>query len=205
MSYLEEPQQPKKSKGLSIFLWVFGILGLLVVLACGGILLTSYLFFKRVASQDPAKVRALAREITEIEVPAGFEPTMSFNFQGMRMVMFAKGEPPGSSGMLMLMESPSGPAQEDDQALDEMQRSLRSQPPQIKHIDESKTEEKTFTIRGEEQTVTIQHGTGEEGKAWAQVTAPFTSKQGKHATLMYLVPESEWDEGKLEALLESMK
>ena len=44
MSYFEEPPPPKKSKGISIFLWVFGIFGAVVVLGCGGLILAGFLW-----------------------------------------------------------------------------------------------------------------------------------------------------------------
>ena len=92
MSYFEEPQPAKKSKGISIFLWVFGIFGALVVLGCGGIILTSVLWFKKAVSQDPAKVRAVAEEITEIQLPERFQPQGTVSMFGMKMAFFSQKE-----------------------------------------------------------------------------------------------------------------
>jgi hypothetical protein len=208
MSYLEEqPGRPAKSRGLSIFLWIFGIIGLLIVLACGGIILTMFVFIKRATSQNPAEVRAVAQEIVDVDVPDGLEPKFSVSFQGMRMVLFTKAEDPGS-GMLSLTEFPAGQGVEgvqDEQMREEMRRSMQGQAPQMEEIDEAKSEDRTYTIRGEERTVTVQRGAGEDGKQWVQAIAHFTSKQGNEAMLTYMAPADDWDEAEFEAMLESMK
>lgn len=205
MSYFEEPQPVKKSKGISIFLWVFGIIGALVVLGCGGIFLTGFLWFKKAVSQDPAKVRAVAEEITEIQLPERFQPLGTFSAFGMKMAFFSEKETADQPATLALMELPSEAGQDPEQMRESMRQGFQGQGGQMTNLEVEETEERTYTIRGEEQTVTIQRGRGQDAKEWVQVMAPFTSKQGKSALLSLTVPKDSWDEAEFEAMLESMQ
>jgi predicted secreted protein len=205
MSYFEEPQQTAKSKGCSIFLWVFGILGLLIVLACAGVIGGSFWFFRKSMSQDPAKIRQATEEITEIELPERFQPMMLMNAFGTKFVMYQLGDTPESGGMLMLMEAGTGPGQNAEQMKKNFNQGFQGQGTTLKNVDPDKTQEQTYTIRGEEVTVVIEHGTGDDGKAMVQATAQFTSKQGKPAMLIFMVNENDWDEAEFDALLNSMK
>lgn len=205
MSYFDEPEPVKKSKGTSIFLWVFGIFGALIVLGCGGIILTVFLFFRKTVSQNPVKVRAVAEEITEIQLPERFQPQWTFSAFGMKMAFFSGKETAGQSSMLALMELPTEAAQDPEQMRESMRQGFQGQGGQIPNLETEETEERTYTIRGEEQTVTIQRGRGQDAKEWVQVLAPFTSKQGKPALLSLTVPKDSWDEAEFEAVLESMQ
>ena len=198
MSYFEEPPPPKKSKGISIFLWVFGIFGAVVVLGCGGLILAGFLWVKK--AQDPVRVRAVAEEITEIQIPERFQPQGTFSAFGMKMAFFSQMETAGQPAMLAPMELPSEAGQDPEQ----MRESMRQGGP-MTNLEAEETEERTYTIRGEEQTVTIQRGRGQDAKEWVQVMAPFTSKQGKPALLSLTVPIDSWDKAKFETILKSMQ
>jgi len=204
MSYFEEPEPAKKSKGISIFLWVFGIFGALIVLGCGGLFLAGFLFIKKTVSQDPAKVRAAAEEITAIQLPERFQPQWSFAAWGTKMASFSQKEKADQPTMLVLMELPAEAGQNTEQMRERMRQGFQGQGGQMKDLEAEETEERTYTIRGEEQTVTIQQGRGQDAKEWVQVLAPFTSKQGKPALLSLMVPKDSWDEAEFEEILESM-
>jgi hypothetical protein len=195
--------QPRSSSALKIVLWIVGIGALVFILICGGVVFVGYRFVSKNVSRDPATIREVSASITEIQVQERFPPVFSLSMFGMKMVAYG-GNNQDAGSFLMMMEFPSGVQSDPEQMKQQMDQNRRQQAggSQI-HIEE--TAEKTYTIRGKESKVAISKGSTQEGKKIVQVTAPFQSKQGNMAMLMLMVPEQQWDEDELAALLESMR
>lgn len=201
--YQSQPssEEPKKSGGgLKIFLWIVGIGGGLLLLACAGCVIGSIVFVRNTVSQDPAVVKKTADEITEITPPSGYEPMFAFNVV-VKMAAFGQ-EDRESPRILMLMAFPSNMADEQQQ----MSQSLQQQGGQH-DLQEIESETRTYTIRGEECQVRIAKAKAENGLEVRQITAIFQGKEGP-AMLMLIMPEKDWINGgeqEFEKMLESMK
>ena len=198
------PEEPKKSgSGLKIFLWIVGIGGGLLLLACGGCVIGSVVFFRNAISDDPATIRETAQAITEINPPSGYEPLFSANMFGVKVVGYGQ-QDQANPRMLMLMSFPENMADEQ-QMRQQMNQSLQQQGQQ--DLREIESETRPYTIRGEECQVRIAKAEAENGNEVRQITAIFRGKAGP-AMLMLLMPEEDWVNGgeeEFEKMLESMK
>ena len=195
---------PKSNSGLKIFLWVVGILGGLIILSCGGCIIGSIVLFNNAVSEDPAQIKQVAQDITEIDVPDGYDPLFSFNM-GFTMVAFGQ-EGDQSGRVLMLMAFPEGMGDEQ-QMRQQMDQSLREQG-KDHNLRQLNVETRTYTIRGEECSVQIMHAEMDDGSEVRQITAVFTAKDGRPAMLMLMMPEERWADGgeqEMEAMFESMR
>ena len=200
------PSPPQKSgSGLKWVLIILGVGGLLCVLACGGLMVGTVVLVRKTVSDDPATVRQIASEITEINVPDGYEPIMSMNIV-FKMAVFGN-QNQQSPRALVLMKFPKNMGDEDEMR-SEMQRSLDQQGGNQHNFSEMETETRTYTIRGEECAVTVTKMRAEDDTEVRQCTAVFAAKDGAPAMLMFMMPEEEWQDGgeaDFETMLESME
>ena len=205
MDDYSESETPKSSSPLKVILWAVGIIGGLAILACcgGGFLL--FRTFARGISQDPAVVRQVAAEITDIEPPESLPPAFSFQLFGMKMVSFGDPSKKGSGPMLMLMEFPASMGGNTQQMKQQMDQGLQQQGQKDQSIQIQESETKTYTIRGQEQSVVINKGTTDSGDKVVQVMATFSSKSGNPTMLMYFTPEDQWSEEEFQTIVNSMK
>ena len=155
MENYPDSEIPKSSSPLKVILWGLGIIGGLAILACcgGGFLL--FRTFARGISQDPAVVRQVAAEITDIELPESLPPDFKIQFIGMKMVSFGDRSKKGSGPMLMLMEFPASMGGNSQQMKQQMDQGLQQQGQKDQSIQIQESETKTYTIRGQEQSVVI--------------------------------------------------
>ena len=85
----------------------------------------------------------------------------------------------------------------------QMEQGLEQQGREEGGINIEETEERTYVVRGEEQTAVIGRGSSERGDRIVQVFLPFTAKSGNPAMLMSVTPEEQW-EADLNTILQSM-
>jgi hypothetical protein len=190
-----EPQPKKKSSALK---WVLIILGGLCGLCCCGIIGgVGYLGMQAGVSIDPATGRTRTQEITEIEMPAGFNPSFSMSVPGQMKMIFWMG--PG--GMIVLMEGQGNVSKEDlRQRIDS---EMKKQGNQGNIVIENR-ETKTYTIRGQETSFEIAKGKAEGKDVW-QVTGAFPSKSGGQAVIVMILPADQYDEAAIDKLINSIK
>ena len=204
MDNYSDSEAPKSSGALKVILWILGIGVCVVILVCGvgGFLL--FRTFKAGFSQDPPVIREVAGSITDVDLPDGYLPVFSMNLFGMKMAAFGDQTNPNTSPMLMLMEFPAATAANPEQMKQQMEQSLQQQGRQ-RNFQIQQSEQKTFTIRGQEQTVVINTGTSDRGGNVVQAMGTFSAKSGNPAMLMFMVPEDKWDEDEFREIVESMK
>ena len=200
------PDQPiKTSSGSKVFMLLAICSGIAFLLCCGGGV-GIFFYFRQGVSEDPAEVRAVAKEITDIEVPAGYDPAFSMNVFGISMAAF--GDKESDSGrLLMLMAFPNKFAGDETQMQQQMQQNLEQQrgKQSLEHIS---SETRKFQIRGKETMVRIAKVKNNDGQEFRQATCMFVAQGERPATLMVMMPEEEWTNGgeaKLEAMFKSMK
>ena len=198
MSYAE---QPRKSNGLKILLWVVVILVVLAILACVGCFVGVSILARSMVFTDPVKIQSTAESISAITPPPGYDPTFATDVMGMvSMVIYGDMKADGDH-MLMLMSFPVGVNQQEMRS--KMKNNLEQQG-QGKNINVSESTGETFQVRGEETVVTIDKGSDSSGKELRQIYFTFTSKKGGPAMFMMVMPEEEWSDGGQQAFKETL-
>jgi hypothetical protein len=205
------PPKPGMSGGAKLLIVLGIVLGILVLLCCGGLIGTAYYFSTKVISSDPAVVAAKTGEITQIEIPAGLKPQMSFDmkvpFSGQRMMLWTVYLDEATDSTLVLFAFGEGTAPPNaDQMQRQMDQSLRQQGMgQQEKITIKETDKKQVEIRGQPVTFTISKGVGEKsGSPRIQVTGVFQGKTGP-AMLMFNADAEKYSEEEIGKMLESIK
>jgi hypothetical protein len=105
----QPPRKPGMSTGAKVVIILLVVFGVLVVVCCGGVIGIGMFAKKAVTdmfSEDPTVVAAKTEEITEIEIPEGFEPAGSFDMKipvaDQRMFLWTAYEDEESGSTLML-------------------------------------------------------------------------------------------------------
>lgn len=187
-------------------LWILGIVSGLGVLVCCGGGVAFWFWIRSSVSKDPAVIREVTAEITEIDVPETYKPVFSMQMLGGKVVTFADDREDDQAGILTITAIPEEVAGDRGEITRQMKQSLRQQRNQGDiDINEEETEERTVSIRGKEETVVVQKGTDDQGQRMVVVTAPFVAKDENPAMLMLMVPEEQWEEEQFEAILKSMR
>ena len=210
-----EATQPPRKSGMSrgakllIVLGVGG--GILVRLCCGGGIGVMYYFGTSMVSQDPAVVASKTDEITEIKVPDGLEPKMSFDFKNpfssQRLMLWTVYVDEGTESVLVLFALAAASVSGDQEEMRrQMDQSLRQQGMGDQEditVEESYTKE--VEIRGETATFNIEKGVGEKsGRPRIQVTGVFQGETGP-AILMLNVDAEKYTEEQIVEMIESIE
>jgi len=201
---MSNAEQPRKSSGMKILLWIVVVLVLLAIVACVGCLGLGAYMAKNLIITDPAKVQSTAESITAMTPPPGYDAKMGMNMMGVMTMAMYGDSTSGGDHMLMLMSFQAGV---DEQQMESQMKDNLEQQGGNKNISVTETTEETYQVRGEETAVTIEKGES-GGKEFRQIYFTFTSKGGGPAMFMMVMPEEEWaDDGKeaFEATLASMQ
>lgn len=205
-----EPYAPPASSGGSgIWLWLGVGCGLSVLLCCGGGGLTAYLVGRRTVAQtqDPAEVAQRAREITDFELPKGYQPQMAMSIQNpvttkpfMTMVGY-KAHDGETSLILMQMGQFGDPAQMKAQ----MNVQMAQQGKQAKQVKITESREVEVEVRGQPATFHIQDAEDiNTKKKYIQVEGTFDGKKGA-ALLFVQLNADDFSEEDADELVHSIK
>ncbi len=192
--------KPGMSTGMKVFIGVMIVGGATALLCCGG----AYYFFSNVLqfTDDPAEIQKIQEEITGIEIPEGLEAeggmTMAMVGVQMKMAIYQ-----GNKSALMLMQM-VGPGQMSEAQMRDQFRESMKQQDQDSDITVESTEERVFTVNGEDATFEFIKGTTAEGEAVRQVSGMFAGRGGT-AFLLYHVPEEDWNEEQVVKMIESLQ
>ena len=186
-----------------IILILLGVGAVSLALCCGG----GYYFASRAVKMatTPAEVTAMQKEIIEIEIPQGLQPTMGMNmnmgFMTMKMVMYN----PGQSNSMMLMEMQIA-GQTEEQMKQAFSQQANQQQQQAKFQVET-SETKTVKIDGVERQFQFAKGTltpqGGQPTPARMISGLFPSKTAM-AFITYTIDEANYDEAAVIKTLESI-
>ncbi len=141
-------------------------------------------------------VNKTADLIADFTLPPGYKPEYGLHALGDTAVAYHNND----NGHLYLVQSESdadGAALQE--ALDEMVPGYRDDANDLAVL-----EQRPFTLRNQDVTVTIREGTGWEDEVMRQATAVFQGKAGP--TLLILrEPVAQWDEAAVTAFLNSVR
>lgn len=169
-------------------------LGMLFVLACGGIAL---LMGTIETPTSPAAVNDLKQEITAIDLPEGYQPSggVRSHWLDFRLVSYTQAKPPG---YIILLGSPYQRVRMQQFLQDEKQR-LEIEPLSIQS-----TDTQSLPVSGQEVEVQISIAQGQETETlYKQIRCAFT--QGEQNLLLeWILPASEYQEQELREMLDSI-
>ena len=127
----EPPLKTEKGCGGKLLIFLGVLFLLLVVLCCGGILVSGW-YFSNSVSEDPDQIAALTQEILEIDVPEDLRPKVAFDmkvpFSGQKVMTWVVYADEATGSMLLLAsfgEALQG--QNQDQLTAQLEQSLRQQ------------------------------------------------------------------------------
>ena len=206
-----EPNRGKSKGGNKLLVILLSVFGVLAVLCCGG-----GVFFaihaknqlEDASSNDPAVIAQTTKDIVDIKLPTTYRPRVSINMDvwfipaKVKMVLY---DGPGG-GRLSLMEAANKIAGGDDEQFKEQMRQQK-QGDQVRELDVSATESRTFTIRGEEVAFKFKKGTERKSNVpFREVSGSFDGRDGKSVVLFVLqVPEKHYNEKEVVAIIKSIK
>lgn len=212
---VDQTGAPQKGGGSKILLGVGIGCGLVLLLCCGGGV--AIFMIGKSAMQietTPAQVETVAKGITDMDVPAGFEPKMSMNmkvpFVNKKIMTMGIYTGPNEKGMIMIAEFGEEMAGNNPEQMKlQIENSLRQQQQQqgqgAQNLQmEGEPKEVTVTIRGQESTFTIQRGKAQNEEEFLQIEGTFTGKEGP-AFVIGQLPASEYTEEDAEAFVKSIK
>jgi hypothetical protein len=205
---------PQKGGGSKLMLGVGIGCGLVLLLCCGGGVAMFMIGKSAIQIETtPAQVSTVAQGVTDMDVPAGFEPKMSMamkvpfvNKKIMTMALYAG---PNEKGMIMVADfgqemAGNGPEQMKMQ----IEQSMRQQQQQGQGAQnlqmEGEPKEIKITVRGQESTFKIQKGKTQNGEEFLQVEGTFPGKEGP-GVLIGQLPASDFSEEDAEAFVKSIK
>lgn len=167
------------------------------IFICGAALLALSACTYPGTGNDPTRiVNKTAALIADFTLPAEYEPEFGLHALGYTAVAYHNDQ----DGHFYLVQSE---AEADgstlQQALDEMVPGYQDDANDLTVL-----EQRPFTIRNQEVTVTISEGTGWEEAMMRQATAVFQGKAGP--TLLILrQPVNQWEDAALEAILTGIR
>ena len=201
---------PQKGGGSKVMLGVGIGCGIVLLLCCGGGV-GLYFVFKdalKIETDAPAVVAA-AQEITDIDVPQQFAPTVAVKVnipvinKGGTVVVYTDANQEGSIQLFEL--SGNATAAEQEQIRQQMEQNLRQQGHGSKNlVMTGESREVNFEVRGKPASFTIQKGKSQDGKEFFEVKGNFEGKGGP-ALLSGQLPADQIDEEQAEAFVKSIK
>jgi hypothetical protein len=199
--------------GAKVLLILGIIFAILIVLCCGGMGVMYYSMKSAMKiSNDPAAIKALTKEIAEIDVPEPLKPQMSMNmkvpFSDKTLMKFVGyNDAPNQDTLLLVAMGDMFTGQNQEQMQQSFEQSLRQQGVNNKEreqLQDAKTSTKELQIGGKPAKFNIVKGQGVKTKSpRMQVSGVF---QGRAGTVM-LILDADTDklsEKKIDAMLESI-
>ena len=183
-----------------------------VLLVCGCLIaavfatgLWSYSRFanyaEEVVIENPQVAIRFGTEIADFEVPEGFGSPYGVHFGDVSIVAYKS---QSETSHLLLAQFPEGTNINVDEMLQEIKEGT-GDPNNIWYGTETTlVEQKPISIRGQQTMLNISEGISSDGVAFRMATAKFAGKGGP-SLLIVAGPIVEWDDGMVEAFIESIQ
>lgn len=212
-----EPPPPPKS-GSKAWLIIGIVLGLCVLLCCGGFIALSTWFGTQVAgmmSYDPAEVRKAQAEVVDIEIPAEVPPKFKFNleFMGQKVALLVYYGAPGDDNLVWLAQAGNNLQMQTQNDPDQLRAQLETQlvaqaqtaqTGTFKSLTNTTQRDVEVTVNGKASKLTLTEGTDSAGKKLVQVEGMFDGKGGPTLIKMQLEAD-KFPPEKVEEMLQGMK
>ncbi len=156
-------------------------------------------FLKDASSTDPQEVGDTASEISDIQPPPGFVPSLSMNVMGIVMVGYTA---PDQQTTVFLFQMPSGAQMSMDQFREQVGRIASQQSGENLTFEQVDTIQST--IRGQAVDLAVLEGSSSSGSTIRQLVGAFEGKGGP-AWLIITGPANTWDQSSIDQFLNSMR
>jgi hypothetical protein len=162
-------------------------------------------------AEESQRIRSIARQILEIEIPVGFEPLSGDAFSSGRQVVFGRRSHEGALLKLSQMDppamqgGPSGPPVPDHMLMQMAERGGELTSSKFAEVDQASVSSRELTILGSPATFHFVPGKRTiGGKNMRKVGGAFTLGSSRIA-LIYTIPEEEYDEEAVVRMIESIQ
>lgn len=209
-----QPPKQGMSSGMKTLLILGVIFGLLVLLCCGGLVLSGMYMASYVSdamSEDPDVIAERTGQFVEMEIPAQLAPAMSFDMKvpvsGEPLMVWVVYADQSSNSMLMMASLGAMMQQQNqDEVRRQLEDSMRQQGIAAREgVDESESSVKEIEVRGEPVPFSFTVGNNTQTKAVRiDVNGMFTGKSGP--VMLILSADAEViDEEAIVKMIESIK
>ena len=153
---------------------------------------------------EPDRAGALARSLIDYDLPPGYQEQGAINMGLMQMIIIGVGGEgdslDSSRPVIMIVGVPENmPMDEEEMAL-QIQQSMEEE-----NLDMRLVEQSTTTIRGQEVPLLTYEGANDQGVEMRQlISGLFEGKKGS-VMLMILGEESGWNQGEVDAFIDSIE
>lgn len=183
-------------KRKKIILIVTSIVAMLSLVVCIGIAFAFESTTKLTFTLDPTRVTNMGRQITDYELPTGYSPRSAISFLGTTSVKIDDDETGEQAiffgeGFGRIRHTPDLYLRKD--ITDGFYKGTEWQVVGLKPV----------SVHGENTTVTIYDGVGQDGTKYLAWVCPFTGKNGP-AILVIVMPEDSWDETVAQTFVDSI-
>ena len=149
---------------------------------------------------QPGEVAAIGDSIVTYELPPGYSEQFGMQLFGFSVVAFAD---EAEDSLILLMQFPEFAGLDQAQMETQLREAIQEQT-QTGDLDLQRIDQETVTIRDQEVVLAISEGTDEEGNEIRQITGVFEGRSGP-TLLMILGPMDTWDQGAINAFLNSLR
>lgn len=169
---------------------------LTLVLTCLGMLLALAACMGPKNATDPVRiVGKTAALIADFTPPSDYAPEYGLHALGYTAVAYNSGD---NSHLYLVQSEAEADGAALKKALDEMVPGYRDEEGDLVVV-----EQRPYTIRNQDVTVTISEGTGWDNEMVRQATAVFRGKEGP-ALLLLSTPADDWDQAAVDTFLASI-
>ena len=203
------PPTPPPAPPRRIWPWLLGAgCGVALLLCCGVVGFFGYMGAKvaQGMSQDPAKVREVAKSIVEIDLPPELTPQMSMDLPVPTMHMtFAVFGNDSNVVMLGNMRGAAFAKGDPEMMARQMEQSMQSRSSGRESLNAENTEQLEFTIRDKPVKFTITEGTGaNSSKKLIEAVGAFPS-EGGFIIVVIQVDAEQYNKERVVQLIESIR
>ncbi|RPI81771.1 MAG: hypothetical protein EHM42_10200 [Planctomycetaceae bacterium] len=181
--------------------------GVAMFLCCGGLMVGGWCFACSVSqsiTMNPVDVRAATDEIVTIDIPDGFEPKQSMRMDMLGMKMAIYGRPDAPNAVILIMQNRFAFDVNDEQQRKQMFDAMRQQAGLPAGQEGASTSE-TRDIEIDGQEVPFQFTTLDQNGQKVRQVMGFVPLKSGMVMIMIMVPEEQYDEDQIVAMLESIR
>ncbi len=209
---------PPKKSGSKTWLILGVVLGICVLICCGGgVALMTYIGTQAagLASVDPVEVNKAQAEIVTMDVPAEIPPKFKLNLAmfGQQLALLVYYGAPGDDNLVWLAGSGNTLQQQGQGNPDAIRAQLETQlvaqgqnaqAGTFKTLSETTQRDVEVTVNGETSKIALEEGADSAGKKYVQASGMFQGKTGP-ALIKIQVDAEKFSAEQVEAMLKSMK
>jgi hypothetical protein len=153
-------------------------------------------------TEKPEEVAAIAADIADFDVPAGFDKPFGMKFASFSFAGYMSSS---SGASIMVAQLPQNLNINVEDIMKAMQEKSNQGQVTVNGGEMVSVEDRPVTILGQQATLVIKEGQSSEGQTTRVGTVAFTGKQGSPAIMLISSPAESWDDNMVNTLIASFK